>query len=70
MPSVISAEPSSASVATMPTSNGPEPDRRQVDRQQHGDEAVAEVAQRPRRIDICCRAAALRCLINLLEVET
>ena len=32
--------------------DGPEPDRGQIHRQQHGDEAVAEVAQRARAIEV------------------
>ena len=51
-PASSSAEPSSASVATMPTSSGAETDRRQVDGQQHGDEAVAEIPQGARRVDV------------------
>ena len=47
--SVISAEPSSASGGDDADLEGAEPERRQIDRQQHGDEAVAEIAQRPRR---------------------
>ena len=51
MPSVISAEPSSATVATMPTWNGAEAQCGQVDGEQHGDEAVAEVPEGPGSVE-------------------
>ena len=67
-PSVVSAEPSRARVATRPTSKAPEPDRGQIDGQQHGDEAIAEIAQGPRPIDVADLAVAsgdVRCCVHI-----
>ena len=52
MPSVIERRAEQRQGGDDADLEGAEPERRQIDRQQHGDEAVAEIAQRAGAVEV------------------